>query len=295
MVAVIILALVVLWPQRATLAASLAALKHAQIGYAVLALSATITTYILAAVIYLTLVKYRIRWQEMWLVQVATALTSRLVPIGIGTMGLTAFFLHRRKHSTAEALAVVAANNAIGVLGHIVLLCVVLTNATLPQKVSIHASTYGLYVVGILAVVVCIVGLVAPGLRKRALHGIASLGHAIVGYRHRPRRLAYALLASMLLSLVYVMALAYSTRALGLNIPYSTVFLIYTFSMLTGVITPTPGGLVGVEAGIVGGFVAYGIDAKTGLSVALLYRFISYWLPLLPGFVAFRIMQRRIF
>lgn len=52
--------------------------------------------------------------------------------------------------------------------------------------------------------------------------------------------------------------------------------------------------MIGAEAGLVAGFVAYGIPADRALAIALLYRFLTYWLPLLPGFVAFVIVQRRL-
>ena len=96
-----------------------------------------------------------------------------------------------------------------------------------------------------------------------------------------------------MLSLVYVLALAASAEALGAALAFNQLFMVYTFSILVGVATPTPGGIVGVEAGLAGGFIAYGVPADTALAIALLYRLITYWLPLIPGFIAFRIVQHR--
>jgi undecaprenyl-diphosphatase len=294
-VAVAIIAVAILIPQRQALADSLAALRHAAIGPVVWSAVFTLATYALAAGIYLLLARHPINWREMALVQTATALTSRLAPIGIGTMGLTAYFLHKRQHTTAEAVAVVTANNGIGIIGHILLLGLILIQADLPPNLTVHINTVIPYVLFAIAAAIAIIAYAAPRLRHRIVQAVLSLGRAFASYRRQPRRLAYALGVSLILSLVYVAAMGFCCQALGINVSLSTIFLVYTFSLLAGVITPTPGGLLGVEAGIVGGFVAYGIDTSSALSVALLYRFISYWLPLVPGFFALRLVQRRLF
>ena len=40
-------------------------------------------------------------------------------------------------------------------------------------------------------------------------------------------------------------------------------------------------------------FIALGNSAVAALSAALVYRLLTFWLPLLPGFVAFRVAVRR--
>jgi uncharacterized protein (TIRG00374 family) len=63
--------------------------------------------------------------------------------------------------------------------------------------------------------------------------------------------------------------------------------------MLASTATPTPGGLVGAEAGLFAGFVAYGVSAPMAGAAVLLYRFVTYWLPLLPGVLALFLARRR--
>jgi putative heme transporter len=50
---------------------------------------------------------------------------------------------------------------------------------------------------------------------------------------------------------------------------------------------PLPGGLGGVEAGMVGAFLAFGTHASLAILAVLSYRLISFWLPTLPGAVAY--------
>ena len=58
------------------------------------------------------------------------------------------------------------------------------------------------------------------------------------------------------------------------------------FGMLAGTATPTPGGLVGAEAGLFTGFTAYGVSVLDAGAAVLLFRLVTYWLPLFPGLLA---------
>jgi uncharacterized membrane protein YbhN (UPF0104 family) len=292
-IVVIGLLVIVLLPQTDTLWRSLDTLSQASARPVLLAILLTIMTYILSGEVYYLLLKHPIALRQVMLVQVATALTSRVVPIGIGTMGLNAIFLRKRQHSLSEALAVVATNNGLGMLGHFCLLSLVALTAPLPSGYDLTPSWSTVYWVLLGIGIVVLVFTASERLRRRSLTAIADLVRAITSYRHQPRQLIIALITSITLSCVYALALVACAQALGVDLPVSKIFLVYTFSLLTGVATPTPGGLVGVEAGLVAGFVAYGVAADTALAIALLYRLITYWLPLIPGFIAFRIVQHK--
>jgi uncharacterized protein (TIRG00374 family) len=71
------------------------------------------------------------------------------------------------------------------------------------------------------------------------------------------------------------------------------VFLVFTFGIALGTATPTPGGLGGIEAGLVAGLIIYHVDSATALATVLLYRLLSYWLPLLVGAAALVYSQRQ--
>lgn len=292
---ILALLLFVLLPQADAFWRSLEIVRQAAVVPVMVALFLTAMTYALSTEIYYLLLKHPVPLKSVALVQVATALTSRVVPIGIGTMSLNALFLRRQRHKLSEALAVVATNNGLGVVGHFILLGIVATTAPLPPNLNLQFSSTFLYWI-LLAVSAAIVITVASHrLRGKVSHAFGSLFKAIGSYRHHPRTLWKALGFSMTLSLVYVGSLMAAGQALGVDLPLTHYFMIYSFSLLTGAATPTPGGIVGVEAGLVGGLVAYGVGADTALAVALLYRFITYWLPLVPGFIAFRFVQAKYF
>jgi uncharacterized protein (TIRG00374 family) len=65
----------------------------------------------------------------------------------------------------------------------------------------------------------------------------------------------------------------------------------YLLGML-GNLLPLPGGVGGVEGGMVGACAAFGMDAGIALAAVLAYRAISVWLPALPGVLALATLRR---
>jgi uncharacterized protein (TIRG00374 family) len=56
---------------------------------------------------------------------------------------------------------------------------------------------------------------------------------------------------------------------------------------------PLPGGIGGVEGGMIGSFLAFGVNGSLAVLAVLAYRTISYWLPTLPGAIAYIRLRRR--
>jgi uncharacterized protein (TIRG00374 family) len=50
-----------------------------------------------------------------------------------------------------------------------------------------------------------------------------------------------------------------------------------------GSLLPIPGGIGGVEGGMIGAFVAFDVSGRRAVVAVLAYRAISFWLPTLPG------------
>jgi uncharacterized protein (TIRG00374 family) len=74
--------------------------------------------------------------------------------------------------------------------------------------------------------------------------------------------------------------------AFGSDARPSLVLLAYASAMLLGMIPFTPGGLGFVEAGLTAMLVLAGVSAGDAVGVALLYRLMSFWLPIPAGLLA---------
>jgi uncharacterized protein (TIRG00374 family) len=64
------------------------------------------------------------------------------------------------------------------------------------------------------------------------------------------------------------------------------------FVGMLGNLLPLPGGVGGVEGGMIGAFVAFGEPAGTALVAVLAYRLVSFWLPTAIGAPAYLALRR---
>lgn len=76
--------------------------------------------------------------------------------------------------------------------------------------------------------------------------------------------------------------------------PEFTVILMSYFVGMVGNLLPLPGGLGGVEGGMIGAFVAFGVNLDEAVLAVLSYRAISFWLPTLPGAIAYFQLRRTV-
>ena len=71
------------------------------------------------------------------------------------------------------------------------------------------------------------------------------------------------------------------------------IWMAYFVGML-GNLLPLPGGLGGVEGGMIGALAAFGVDFDLAVLAVLSYRAISFWLPTIPGAIAYFQLRRTV-
>ncbi len=81
--------------------------------------------------------------------------------------------------------------------------------------------------------------------------------------------------------------------AFGGELPLATVGAVYLVGSAVASAAPTPGGLGAIEAALVGGLVAAGLETAVAVPAVLLFRLATFWLPILPGWLSFRWLQRQ--
>ncbi|HEX5310067.1 MAG TPA: flippase-like domain-containing protein [Solirubrobacteraceae bacterium] len=76
--------------------------------------------------------------------------------------------------------------------------------------------------------------------------------------------------------------------------PVLPVIVMSYFLGTVGNLLPLPGGLGGVEGGMIGALAAFGVEFNLAVLAVLSYRAISFWLPTLPGAVAYFQLRRTV-
>jgi putative heme transporter len=256
----------------------------------------------------------RIGWRESYEITMAGLVATRLfAAAGAGGVALTAWALRR---SGMEPRLV-----ACRMVAFMVLLYAVYAASLLIDGIGLGSGLFpggGSFAITFLpaiiaAVLIAIAAAVAllPGDLER------QLGAWTAGYGRRSRWLRRAatgpaLAASGIRTAIAVLrsrdpgalgALAWwgfdisvlwaMFHAFGSPPPFTVIWMAYFVGML-GNLLPLPGGLGGVEGGMIGAFAAFGVDFNLAVLAVLSYRGISFWLPTLPGAVAYFQLRRTV-
>lgn len=80
-------------------------------------------------------------------------------------------------------------------------------------------------------------------------------------------------------------------RAFG-DAPAAAILVMGYYVGLLANTIPLPGGIGGVEGGMIGAFLAFGVDPATVVLAVLAYRLLSFWLPTVPGVIAYLRLRR---
>ena len=82
-------------------------------------------------------------------------------------------------------------------------------------------------------------------------------------------------------------------RAFGISLPIAVILMGYLIGQLGGLL-PIPGGIGGIDLGLIGALVVYGAPAAGTAAAVLAYRVILFWLPLIAGGLAFVSLRRNL-
>jgi uncharacterized membrane protein YbhN (UPF0104 family) len=251
-------------------------------------------SYGTAATTYVLLATKKISFVPTLLVEVSGGLVNRLLPGGLGGLGINAVYLKRRGYSLPAAVAMVTTNNVIGFAGNILLLALVglfmPVHARLPELPAFSWWWLaGLAVLATAAVLLFRRRAFAAGARRSAGEMRAYLGVLV----RRPGRSLLALLSSCGLTSLHATGLFLVLQAVDSPAAWGIALVAVSAGAFAGAAVPTPGGLGGAEAGIAAALIAFSVNSPEAVAAALVYRGLTYWLPLAPGYLALRVVERK--
>jgi uncharacterized membrane protein YbhN (UPF0104 family) len=102
-----------------------------------------------------------------------------------------------------------------------------------------------------------------------------------------------ALLGAIVFWGCQILVLWAAFRAFG-DAPPLAVLIQAFFCGMLGNLLPMPGGVGGVEGGLIGALVAFNVDGGLAVVAVLVYRAFTFWLPLIPGVVAYFQLRKTV-
>lgn len=124
----------------------------------------------------------------------------------------------------------------------------------------------------------------------RALVGTADTVSITARAMVRP---SWGLVGAYAYLLFDIAVLAACFAALGPTPPLAALILAYQIGYLANII-PIPGGVLALDAGLVGALALYGVNVTDATAAVLVYHAIALWVPVLWGTVSFMLLRRSI-
>ncbi|HUN35383.1 MAG TPA: flippase-like domain-containing protein [Trebonia sp.] len=270
-------------------------LKSADWRWCLAALALSAVTYAGATLSLTGYVAERLGFVRTTLVQLAGSFVTLVTPAAVGGVALNIRFLQRRKVPPPVAVASVAVSQVVAFVLHILMLTAFAAIAGAGTSKPIRPPTWSYFVVaGLVALAAAVLALPAGRrlVRARLSPTFRQVVPRLVETAQHPRRLAQSLGGALLLSLAYIGCLAASVEAFGHTAPFAKIAVVFLTGSALGSIIPTPGGLGAVETALTVGLTAAGIPSGVAVSAVLLFRLLTFWLPVPFGWAALSFLQR---
>lgn len=292
-------AIYILLPKLGQTGQAVHALKTADLAWIAATLAFAALTYFFAAITLIGATGERLPLAKTTFAQLASAFTNRLAPAGIGALTTNVRFLERTGIAKSAAVAAVGLTSVTGFLIHAAGLLLIVPFIS-SRKTHLHLfpsdpdlSGYWQLLIAVLVVLV-IAGIVhwADLIRH---HAVPPLRNALLALRNTSTNPVATIMlfgGAAGITMSYLFALVTAAHAFDTALSVGTIAAIYLGGTAIASASPTPGGLGAVEAALVAGFISAGATNGTALTSVLTFRLITYWLPILPGAIAYRLLRR---
>jgi len=286
-----------LLPKLAQVGSSWHALQSAHWIWLPVVIAFSALTYLASAISMLGSVTVRLPFWPTVLTQGASSFINRVSPANVGGMALNVRYLQKTGVEPSEGVAAVGVNALAGAIVHVILLVIFLSWAGrgAGQAFKLPSGSKLLLILAILAAVVGLILVTRQGRKfavRKLLPSLRSSLASLWRVARSPVRLALLFGGSALVTLAYVGGLVASVAAFGVSASIAQVGAVYLIASFIAAASPTPGGLGAIEAATIAGLTGIGISSGPAVSAVLVYRLATYWLPVLPGWYSWRLLQR---
>ena len=178
---------------------------------------------------------------------------------------------------------------------HVLMLIVFVAIAGAADKHPFRPPTWAYFVLAGLVVAAGVVLAVPAGrrlLRARVAPTLGQVLPRLLEIAQQPRKLAEGVGGALLLTLAYILCLAACVKAFHGSAAFAGIAVVYLTGSALGSIIPTPGGIGAVEAALTAGLVATGLHGTEAASAVLLFRLLTFWLPVPFGWGALNYLER---
>lgn len=295
---IILLALKVFLPELSSLKESIQAIESAQLSWIIFGQIVFFLGLPIVAWQFLVIAIKPLKYWLTFKVQMASLFVSKLFPSSLGTVALNFYYLTKSKHDNVQAATVMAINGITSAVAYvfIIIFAIFFDKGNLISPSTPITNINWALITEIVAVIIvaAVVSLAFKKVRQKVSKLIHDFAQTLRVYKHRKLNVVWAVFLNFAGSLTSLVALWASAHALGVEITMSQALVAYVLGNIVGGLVPTPGGIGAVEAGIYSGLVLVGVDTGQAFTITLIYRFLTYWVPIAPGYYYFYSLRKDV-
>jgi len=269
--------------------------READWRWVIAALALSAATYVGATESLRGFVPGRLSFRLTLLAQLAGSFVTLVTPAAVGGATLNIRYLQRQEISAAAAAASVGVAQVVAFVLHVLLILVFTAIAGSSGSEPFHPPRWTWFVLAGLVLIALVVLAIPAGrrlLRARLSPMLGQVLPRLLEIAQQPGKLARGVGGTLLLSLSYIFCLAACVAAFSRSVPIAKIGVVYLTGSAIGSIMPTPGGLGAVEAALTAGLTAAGVPGAAAASAVLLFRLLTFWLPVPFGWVALKYLER---
>jgi len=271
--------------------------KHSDWTWVLIALALSGVTYIAAALSIRGFVLEKLSFIRTFLAQFAGSFVTLVTPAAVGSVALNIRYLTKAKVAPADAASSVGVSQVFAFTLHLVMLVIFIALTGGTRAPALRPPSWAYIALAVLGAVILGVLAVPAGrrlVRSRVAPALGQVIPRLLDIAQKPTKLAEGIGGALMLTFAYILCLDVCLRAVGSHANFFAIAVVYLTGSALGSIVPTPGGLGAVEVALSGGLTTIAhVPGAYALSAVLLYRLITFWLPIPIGWLALHYLQRR--
>jgi putative heme transporter len=252
----------------------------------------------------------RLTWLETYEINMAGVAATLLFSAGgAGGIALTYWALRKagmtRRDVARRMVAFVSLHYAFYPIA-LIIFGVLLRTGVMNGKGSVELTIIPAAIAGLMLILGALITLIPSDIERRLLpfahsersrhllHTVAKVPATLgEGFRFalslfaHPKRGGLAVVGAAGFWAASIGVLWASFHAFGLHVPLAVVVQGYFLGMVANLFPLAPAGVGAVDAGMIGAFVLFGIPEGTVFPAVLVFRLVSFWMPIPPGILAF--------
>jgi glycosyltransferase 2 family protein len=274
-------------------------LTQANPAWSLVALVLSATTYVGATLALSGFVLEKLNPVRTFLVQVAGTFVILVTPAAVGGVALNVRYLRKANLSAADAAASVGVAQLVSFAVFAVVALISGAIAGSSRATKALTPPHWAYIALAALVGLALIILALPAGRRVLISRIGPLLSQVIprllDVAQRPVKLAQGVGGSFMMMFAYILCLDASVRAIGYDrVPLASIAVVYLVGNAASTFIPTPGGIGAVETALSTTLaLVAGLPVATAFTAVLLFRTVTFWLPVCAGWVSLHYLQRR--